>query len=200
VLAKIRHTLAQPLTEPVVRLLAKTDLSPNTLTILGFLLCIGVASVLATGHIFLGGFLVLLCGWFDLLDGALARLTGQTTTFGALLDSTIDRLSEAALLFGLLILYINHGSLQGPLLLFVVLVGSLLVSYIRARAEGLGLECKVGLFTRAERIVLLALGLILGATWGNALLVILWILAVGTMLTAIHRLYYVWQKTREGGE
>jgi CDP-diacylglycerol--glycerol-3-phosphate 3-phosphatidyltransferase len=198
VLAKIRHTLAWYLTEPVVRPLSRTRLSPNTLTILGFLLSLAVAYLLATGHLFLGGFLVFLYGWFDLLDGALARSTGRTTSFGALLDSTLDRVSEAALLFGLLIFYINQGSLQGPLLLFAVLIGSLLVSYVRARAEGLGLECQVGLFTRAERIVLLALGLILGATWGNALLVILWVLAVGTFLTAIRRLCHVRQRTRKG--
>jgi CDP-diacylglycerol--glycerol-3-phosphate 3-phosphatidyltransferase len=169
--------------------------SPNVLTILGFLLSIAIAYLLATGRFFPGGLLVLFSGWFDLLDGALARASGRSTRFGALLDSTFDRLSEAAVLFGLMVFYALGGSLQEILLLFAILVGSVLVSYIRARAEGLGLECQVGLFTRAERVIILAIGLILGAFFGKALLVVLWILAVGTAATAIHRLYYVWRRT-----
>lgn len=202
-LSKFRHTLAWYLTEPAVRVIAKTKLSPNVLTILGFLITLVIAWVLAIGHLFLGGFLVLFSGWFDLLDGALARSTGQITKFGALLDSTLDRLGEAALLFGLLIFYLSPDSLhplQGSLLIFAILVGSVMVSYIRARAEGLGLECKVGLFTRPERLILLALGLILSRIDLVALLIVLWILAVGTNLTAIQRLFYVWQRARKEGK
>jgi CDP-diacylglycerol--glycerol-3-phosphate 3-phosphatidyltransferase len=200
VLAKIRRSLARYLTEPAIRLIAKTKLSPNALTIIGFLLSLVIAWVLATGHLFLGGFLVLFSGWFDLLDGALARATGQVTRFGALFDSAIDRLSEAALLSGLLFFYAAQGSLQESLLIFAVFVGSVMVSYIRARAEGLGLEAQVGLFTRPERLVLLALGLILSPVADLALLIILWILAVGTNLTAIQRLVHVWQRTRKEGK
>jgi CDP-diacylglycerol--glycerol-3-phosphate 3-phosphatidyltransferase len=200
VLAKIRRSLARYLTEPVVRLIAKTKLSPNALTTIGFLLSLVIAWVLGTGHLFLGGFLVLFSGWFDLLDGALARATGQVTKFGALFDSAIDRLSEAALLSGLLFFYAAQGSLQESLLIFAVFVGSVMVSYIRARAEGLGLEAHVGLFTRPERLVLLALGLILSPVADLALLIVLWILAVGTNLTAIQRLVYVWQRTRKEGK
>jgi CDP-diacylglycerol--glycerol-3-phosphate 3-phosphatidyltransferase len=196
VLAKIRRSLAWYFTRPVIRLIAKTKLSPNALTITGFLLSLGIAWVLGTGHLFLGGFLVLFSGWFDLLDGALARATGRTTRFGALFDSVIDRLSEAALLSGLLWFYAAQGSFQESLLVFAVFVGSVMVSYVRARAEGLGLESGVGLFTRPERLILLALGLILSPI-GPALLIVLWILAVGTNLTAIQRLVYVWQKTRK---
>jgi CDP-diacylglycerol--glycerol-3-phosphate 3-phosphatidyltransferase len=199
VLAKIRRSLGRYFTEPVVRLIAKTKLSPNALTILGFLLSLAIAWVLATGHLFLGGFLVLFSGWFDLLDGALARATGRATRFGALFDSTIDRLSEAAVLSGLLWFYAAQGSFQESLLIFAVFVGSVMVSYVRARAEGLGLESGVGLFTRPERLVLLALGLILSPV-NLALLIVLWILAVGTNLTAIQRLVYVWQRTRREGK
>lgn len=198
-LVKIRRSLALHLTEPAIRFIAKTKLNPNALTILGFLLSLVIAWVLAIGHLFLGGFLVLFSGWFDLLDGALARATGRATTFGALFDSAIDRLSEAALLFGLLFFYAAQGSFQQSLLIFAVFVGSVMVSYIRARAEGLGLESEVGLFTRPERLVLLALGLILSPV-DLALLVVLWILAVGTNLTAIQRLYCIWQKTRREGK
>ena len=195
-LAKIRRSLAWYLTGPVIRLIAKTKLSPNALTIIGFLLSLVIAWVLGTGHLFLGGFLVLFSGWFDLLDGALARATGRTTRFGALFDSVIDRLSEAALLSGLLWFYAAQGSFQETLLIFAVFVGSVMVSYVRARAEGLGLESGVGLFTRPERLILLALGLILSPI-DPALLIVLWILAVGTNLTAIQRLVYVWQRTRK---
>jgi CDP-diacylglycerol--glycerol-3-phosphate 3-phosphatidyltransferase len=170
------------------------------LTILGFILSLAIAYLLAMGKFFPGGLLVLFYGWFDMLDGALALASGRSTKFGALLDSTLDRLGEAALLCGLLVFYALQGSLQEILLLFAILVGSVMVSYIRARAEGLGIEVKVGLFTRPQRVIILAIGLILGAFFGKVLLVFLWILAVGTIATAIHRLYYVWQRTREGRE
>ncbi len=194
-LAEIRHILARYLTEPAVSILAKTRLSPNALTILGFALSIAIAWIVALGHLFLGGFLVLFSGWFDLIDGALARATGRTTRFGALLDSTLDRMGEAALLFGLLFYYLRQNAFQESLLIFAVLVGSIMVSYIRARAEGLGLKSRVGLFTRPERVVLLALGLILSQI-SLALLIVLWLLAVGTNLTAIQRLFYAWRETK----
>jgi CDP-diacylglycerol--glycerol-3-phosphate 3-phosphatidyltransferase len=199
VLVKIRRSLAWYFTGPIIRLIAKTKLSPNALTIIGFLLSLVIAWVLGTGHLFLGGFVVLFSGWFDLLDGALARATGRTTRFGAVFDSVIDRLSEAALLSGLLWFYAAQGSFQESLLIFAVFVGSVMVSYVRARAEGLGLESGVGLFTRPERLILLALGLILSPI-DPALLIVLWILAVGTNLTAIQRLVYVWQRTRKEGK
>ena len=196
-LSDMRHNTAERLTDPLARLLARTGLTPNTLTILGLLLSIASAWVLATGHLFLGGFLVIFAGAFDLLDGALARATGKSTTFGALLDSTFDRLSEAVILFGLLVFFIRQPSIsiQEVLLIFAAIAGSMLVSYIRARAEGLGLECEVGIFTRPERVIVLALGLIL-SRFEPVLLVALWILAVCTFLTAFRRLIYVWRKTR----
>ncbi len=196
-LSDMRHNTAERLTDPLARLLARTGLTPNTLTILGLLLSIASAWVLATGHLFLGGFLVIFAGAFDLLDGALARATGKSTTFGALLDSTFDRLSEAVILFGLLVFFIRQPSIsiQEVLLIFAAIAGSMLVSYIRARAEGLGLECEVGIFTRPERVIVLALGLIL-SRFEPVLLVALWILAVCTFLTAFRRLIYVWRKAR----
>ena len=187
----IRKTWPRRLVEPAARLVVKTGLSPNMLTVLGFLLNLGVAAVLATGHLLVGGFLVLFSGAFDLLDGAVARLTQRSTQFGAFLDSTLDRLSDAALLFGFLILYVREQSTLEVLLIFVALVGSMLVSYTRARAEGLGFECEVGLLGRGERVVLLALGLLF-----NRVLIVLWILAIFTNLTAAQRLLYVWQKTK----
>jgi CDP-diacylglycerol--glycerol-3-phosphate 3-phosphatidyltransferase len=192
VLNKGRRTLAQRVNRLPAELLAKTGLSPNVLTVAGLLLAFAVAWVLSSGRFFLGGFLVLLSGAFDLLDGAVARASGRTTTFGALLDSTFDRLSEAALFMGLLAFYASEGSYQELLLVGAALVGSIMTSYVRARAEGLGLECDVGVFTRPERVILLAVGLIF-----NQMLVVLWIIAVLANLMAWQRLIYVWQQTRK---
>jgi len=196
-LSQIRHIAGHHFSDPVARIIAKTRLTPNVLTIAGFLINIGVAALLAWGHLFIGGFLVLLSGVFDLLDGALARVTGQSTKFGAILDSTFDRFSEAIVLFGLLFFYTHPPLTREILLIFTAMVGSVLVSYVRARAEGLGLRCEVGLFTRPERIILLAVGLIFSQT----LTYILWILAAGTNLAVLWRLLYLWRQTRklEGG-
>ncbi len=190
-LNKARRTLAQRVNEFPAKWLAETGLSPNVLTVCGLLLALGVAWILSTGQFFLGGFLVLLSGAFDLLDGALARASGRSTRFGALLDSVFDRFSEAALFLGLLAYYADEGSYQELMLVGAALVGSLLTSYVRARAEGLGLKCEVGIFTRPERVILLAIGLIF-----NQMLVILWIIAVLANLTAWQRLFYVWRRTR----
>jgi CDP-diacylglycerol--glycerol-3-phosphate 3-phosphatidyltransferase len=177
--------------------MAKAGLSPNALTIIGFLLNAVTAWVLATGHLFLGGFLVLFSGWFDMLDGALAKLIGKTTRFGALLDSTMDRFSEAVLFLGLLIFFADRNDALEIALIYVAIVGSLMVSYVRARAEGLGINAEVGLLARPERVVLLALGLILSILSPVALVVVLWILAVGTNLTALRRLLYAWQQSNK---
>jgi len=195
---------AHRLAEPVARVVAKTGIAPNAVTITGFLLIIGVAWVLSQGHFLLGGFLVIVASSLDFIDGALARVTGRSTRFGALLDSTLDRYSEAVLLFGLLWFYAwqEQGGTTEMLLIFAIIVGSLLVSYVRARAEGLGLDAEVGIMRRTMRVLTLALGLMLSPI-GPALLVILWILAILTHLTAAYRLFYVWRcakKERPGPE
>lgn len=181
------------LAEPVARVMAKTGVPPNAVTLFGFLLNVGVAWVLATGHFLLGGFLVLIAGAFDLLDGALARVTGKGTIFGALLDSTIDRYSEAVLLFGLVVYFARHHGTMEIILLFATIVGSMLISYVRARAEGLGLDAEVGIMRRTVRICTLAVGLMI-----NQVVTALWLLAVLTNLTAGQRLFYVWRQTRKG--
>ena len=186
----VRNTVANYLTQPAVRLLARTSITPSTITWFGFLLAVGAAALIIAGHLFAGGFVVLFAGFFDLLDGALARHTNRTSRFGAVLDSTLDRLSEAVLLIGIL-LYIGNQSSVAVLLVFLALFGSLLVSYIRARAEALGLECQVGLFTRAERVIVLALGLLL-----NQIVIALAIIVVFSFFTFGQRLIYVWQQTK----
>lgn len=164
---------------------------------MGFLVSVAAAVVIAKDYLLLGGGLVLLSGAFDLFDGPLARAKGQSTRFGAILDSTFDRLGEAAILLGLLILYLGQDAFREPLLIYITFVSSVLVSYIRARAEGLGMKCEVGIFTRAERIVVLALGLILAHWIDMAVLVALYVLAALASVTVIQRLIYMQQ--RSGG-
>ena len=194
-LSEVRNTAAYYLTQPVVRLLAKTPITPSAITWFGFLLAAGAAALIITEHLLAAGFVVLIAGFFDILDGALARHTNRTTRFGAVLDATLDRLSEAVLLLGILVLYVRGGFIVGILLAGVALPSSLLVSYIRARAEAVGLECQVGLFTRAERVVVLALGLLLNQI-DNALVIALAIIVVFSFFTIGQRLIYVWQQTK----
>jgi CDP-diacylglycerol--glycerol-3-phosphate 3-phosphatidyltransferase len=195
-LIDIRRNLAYRITDPIVRILGKSGITPNALTFINLALNIITAYVIATGHFLLGGVLVLVAGLFDLLDGALARFTKQTTRFGAILDSTADRISEAAILCGLLIWYIpqEEASLE-IVLIFIVLIGSFLVSYIRARAEGLGWQCQVGLFTRAERVIVLAIALLV-----NQIFIALCVLAVFVYITVVQRLVYLWKQGKIKGD
>jgi CDP-diacylglycerol--glycerol-3-phosphate 3-phosphatidyltransferase len=195
-LIDIRRNLAYRITDPVVRILSKSGITPNALTFINLVLNIIAAYVIAEGHFLLGGVLVLIAGLFDLLDGALARFTKQTTRFGAILDSVADRISEAAILCGLLIWYIpQEGASLEIVLIFVVLIGSFLVSYIRARAEGLGWQCQVGLFTRAERVIVLAIGLLV-----NQIFIALCVLVVFVFITVAQRLVYLWKQGNIKGD
>lgn len=186
-----RDWIATPLNQ-IARALEGTGVSPNVLTLIGFGLTGVVAMISAAGNLFLGGLLLIVAALFDTLDGALARSTDQVTVFGAFLDSTLDRYSEAVTLLGLMIFYSGHpdGAIYILLLAFT-LVGSLMVSYTRARAEAVGIECKEGLFQRTERIAVLIVGLLTG--W---MMPVLWILAVFTNLTALQRIFDVYAKSR----
>jgi CDP-diacylglycerol--glycerol-3-phosphate 3-phosphatidyltransferase len=176
---------------PLVALLARLGFSPNTLTIVGLILNALTGLVLSRGMFSWGALLVLFSGAFDLLDGSLARSIGRASRFGALLDSTLDRWGEALLFLGLLFYYWEQpGAIEVPLL-FTAIVGSLLVSYVRARAEGLGIDCEVGLFTRGRRLVLLAVGLFAGQVVSQvAIAITLGALALLTNVTAVQRLLY----------
>ena len=195
-LSGVRKTVANRVTEPAVRLLARTSITPNAVTWSGFLLTIGAAALIITEHLVAAGILVLIAGFLDILDGALARRTNQTTRFGAILDSTLDRFSEAVLLLGILVLYARDQSFAQILVVGAALVGSLLVSYIRARAEALGVECEAGLFTRTERVIVLALGLLLSQVVDYALLIALAIIVVFSFVTIVQRLIHIGQQTR----
>lgn len=186
------RTWGAQLLVPIATLLARLGFTPNALTLLGLALTLGVAVVLALGHTALGGWLFLLAGAFDALDGTLARLMNRKTRFGAFLDSTCDRYADAAILMGMMIPFLRSGQYTPVILAVASIVGSVLVSYTRARAEGLGLECKVGLLTRLERFLLIAAALIL-----NKVTLVLWVLAVLSNFTAIQRIVHVWRITRE---
>ncbi len=181
--------------EPLARFISATGVSPNVITVIGFLLMIGVAIVLARGYLVLGGFLIIGVAIFDAVDGTLARMMGRTSRFGAFLDSTLDRFSEAVIFLGLFIYFSGQGQDHQPelLLIYATVVGSLMVSYARARAEGIGVPLKDGLFTRFERVFILVVGLLFGQ-----LTLALWLLAIFSNLTAIQRMYLVWRIT--GGE
>jgi CDP-diacylglycerol--glycerol-3-phosphate 3-phosphatidyltransferase len=194
-LIDIRRNLAYRITNPIVGILSKSGITPNALTLINLALNIVAAYVIATGHFLPGGVLILVSGLFDLLDGALARFTKQTTKFGAILDSTADRISEAAILCGLLIWYLGRGGRLEIVLIFAVLIGSFLVSYVRARAEGLGWQCQVGLFTRAERVIVLAIGLLI-----NQIFIALCVLAVFVFITVVQRLVYLWKQGKAKGD
>ncbi len=194
-LAELRGNLASRITRPILRFLSRTGVKPDVLTSLGLAINIGAAYLIAIHQFLAAGILILVAGLFDLLDGALARFVGQTTKFGAILDSVTDRISEAAIFCGLLVWYMSTGADLETVLVFAALVGSFLVSYIRARAEGAGLECNVGLFTRAERVIVLALGLML-----NHVYIALWVLVVFVYVTVVERMFYLRRKTKAGGD
>lgn len=170
----------------IAALIARTGATPNTLTLFGFF-GMAVAGVLcAGGSFFAAGVIVAASCVFDALDGALARATGAASVFGAFFDSFLDRYAEAAVYAGLLVHYAGAGTAWGVEAVFAAAIGSLMVSYARARAEGLGMACRAGLFARPERIAVIIAGLLTGFV-----LPALVILAVATNTTAIRRLFSV---------
>ena len=195
-LTELRKTAGRWIAKPLQTILVKSRLKPNALTWIALTISVIAAGTIATNHLLIGGFLVLLSGLFDILDGVLARLTNQSTRFGALLDSTFDRISDAIVLLGLLVLYISNEGFIEIVLIFLALVSALLTSYVRARAEGLGINCSVGLFTRTERVIILALGLLLNPLCKFSILIALIILVVLGFVTVGQRLVHVRQQTK----
>ena len=181
---------ADVILDPLARVLARLGVQPNLLSLVGFFAASAAGAVVAAGYISQGGWLFLLSGPFDALDGSLARTAGLESRFGAFLDSFIDRYSEAAVLFGILCWSTFHDRHILVLVTFLTMIGSLMVSYARARAEGLKISCKVGLFTRLERFIVLTLTLIT-----QQLLVGLTILAFLTNFTALQRMFHVYRQS-----
>lgn len=194
-LTQLVQARARAIARKVASIFVKTGITPNMLTVFGFVLNAVVAYLLATNHLVAGGLMMLFAGLFDMLDGALAKITNKVSQFGAFLDSVVDRYSEAVILFGLLLYYYNQPSSTGLIpiiLIYTILVGSMMISYNRARAGALNIANEVGILARPERIILLAIGLLFPTILLDP---ILWVLAVGTQFTALQRIIYVWQVT-----
>lgn len=176
----------------VGRWLARMGMTANMATLLGFLLNAGVAAVIASGHPRIGGVLLLIASAFDMVDGAIARATGSASRFGGFFDSTLDRYSEIVVYVGMMVwLNETRDDHLGSLLILIAATGALMISYARARAEAIGYSASVGLVARPERVVLLALCLIIDQPlWA------LWILAILTHFTAVWRIVHVWRLTQ----
>jgi CDP-diacylglycerol--glycerol-3-phosphate 3-phosphatidyltransferase len=185
--------LSRPALEALGRALARSPLTPDAVTLLGLALTAGVAILAALGQIRWAGIAYILAALTDSLDGALARARGGGSRFGAFLDSTADRAEEAMVFLGLTVHYVLKGGVWEAPLILVATVASLLVSYTRARAEGLGVACRDGLMTRLVRLVILIIGMIF-----NQVLIAVILIGAGSLVTAVHRVVHVWQMT--GGE
>lgn len=178
--------------DPLGRFFNRLGLTPNMMTMLGLLGNTIGAYFLARGEMLTGGIFVLLMTPIDALDGTMARLRGESSDFGAFVDSVSDRYSELIIYGGLLYHFLTLGDPLGGMLVFGAAAGSVLVSYVKARAEGLGYEAKVGLLTRAERYIVLAPSLVF-----NQLYIGLGIIALFANITALQRIWYVRRHAHE---
>lgn len=184
--AKLGHSLDRPLSI----IARRVPLSPNAVTIIGFFIT-GIAAVSIPFNLLLGGFLIILGGLFDTLDGVMARVTNRSTKFGAFLDSTLDRYSDSFIFMAIAWYFFREGNNAGVLFSLGSLVGALLISYARARAEGLGIGCSVGLMERPERVVLLSVGCVTG--WLFPVIVLLFFTS---HFTVIQRMVHVYRETK----
>jgi CDP-diacylglycerol--glycerol-3-phosphate 3-phosphatidyltransferase len=181
------------LLDKIVAAIAATGINPNALTFFGLVVNFWAAVLFATGSFRTGAAVIFLAGFLDMLDGQVARREGRVTPFGAFFDSTLDRYSDMALYMGLLVYYAVIGRSSYVILAAVATAGSVMVSYARARAESLIPLCKVGFMERPERMVLLIIG---GAF--NRMAPVLWVIAVVSTITVIHRITFTWQEIRAG--
>ena len=184
--------------QPSTNFLVRSRVTPDLLTMIGFVLNLVAATLFGLDEYRWAGLMVLVAGIFDLLDGQVAR-TGRTESkFGALLDSTVDRYSEIVVWFGLAVSFIRSGSLWTSSALFFALAGSLMVSYVRARAEGLGEECKIGFMQRPECVIALGVGGVVGVI---GLTFAAWTIAILSNITVLERVFYVRrQQINEDGD
>lgn len=184
----LRSFSAEYIESPIASIFHSLGIRPNMITIFGLLISIAASYLIYQGYFLVAGILILISGLMDMLDGALARKYDNVSTYGAFLDSVTDRISEAALLFGILLFYLDKSGIYSTeiKLLFLALAGSMMVSYLRSRGESLGIDCKVGLMTRPERVILISMGLLL-----NQISLILLIIASLSALTTIQRFFYI---------
>jgi len=201
--------------DAIVRTIARSPfVTPNILTMIGLLINVFCAWLYGTGHLFWGGVVLILANLFDMLDGSVARIQGRVTRFGAFFDSVIDRYSDTIVFVGIMIFYARDTRYHSTLyvaLTGIVLIGSVLISYTRARAEGVNIACKVGFLERPERVVLIIIGSltevspatydavasvssILAETLFYKMRAVMWVMAILSHWTVIHRVYHTWHE------
>ncbi len=191
---RLGHRLDSYLYPPFKKIFGEWG-NPNLFTLLGFFSTLVASWLILKGFWILAGLSITLSGIFDLLDGAVARSLGKVTVWGSFFDSVIDRYSDLIFLLALSMHYLREGDSNLVILTSVVAIGTALIPYIRAKAEALRISCHIGLMERAERIILLSLGALF-----NWMEPVLWILAILTHFTVLHRIYYVWRQLRVNDE
>src|SRR3984957_17822560 len=175
----------------IVGALALSRVHPNVLTFLGLVINIWAAFLFAAGRFRTGGIVVIGAGLFDMVDGRVARETNRVTRFGGFFDSVLDRYSDLGVLVGLLVYYASINRFFYVVLTAIVMTGTVMVSYTRARAENTIPKCKVGFLERPERVVLIIIGALF-----NRMAQVLWVIAILSNVTVIHRMIYTWQETK----
>ena len=187
------------LLDAIVRLLALSRINPNVLTLMGLVVNTYAAFLFGYANgdnqrrmFFYAGLVIIGSGFFDLVDGRVARASNQVTRFGGFFDSIVDRYSDASLFFGLLVFYARGNRFFYVVLAALAMISAIMVSYARARAESLIGACRVGFMERPERLVLLIIGALF-----NVMAPVLWVIAVLSTITVVHRVIYTWQRTRE---
>lgn len=196
-LTKLFRSRAQGLLTVLASFFLRLGMSPNSLTLLGFALVCAIAILIGLGMESLGGLLLIFSLGFDALDGAAARLSGSESKFGAFLDSTLDRWAESAIYFALLVRAWQRNDQLLALLIFIAFAGSVMVSYTRARAEGIGVQCTEGWLTRLERLILIIVGLVLTAWSYIPLTILVGVIAVLANITAIQRIMLVYRTMKK---
>ena len=186
---RIRQLTGRFLEQPLVRVLAVLGVTPNQISVVGLLASGGTAYLLANGEFRTAAIVLILAGALDMVDGALARLKNLTSSRGALVDSAADRVSEAITFLGLLVFYINSDSTTNVWLTYIAMIGSFMVSYLRARGEGLGIDCTVGIMTRPERVLVLTISLLM-----HQVMVGLIIISCLSWVTAVQRFWYIYSE------
>ena len=181
--------------EPIANLLASLHVHPHVVTIAGLLLSIFSGLQFYMGNFVWGGIMLVLAAVCDVMDGKLARITNKVSKTGALFDSSVDRFSEVFVFMGLAAYYNDSAGIIDALLVFT-LGGSLLTSYVRARAEGLGIQCKVGIMQRPERLTYLSAGAILSFLWSGIMIIAIVVVAIFSNITAIQRIYHTFQSQK----
>ena len=190
----------------MVRALAAAGVHPNILTAIGVCINVGCGVLFGIGEFFWAGVVLIVANLFDMLDGNVARQTGNVTRFGGFLDSSLDRLSDMVAFLGIMIFYAGNSAQHSIVNVFLAGVGmisSVMVSYTTARSEALGVKANVGFLQRPERIVLLIIGALSTWDWNsenfflNRMPQVLWVLAIGSVWTLIHRMYYIWKEFRK---